>query len=706
MNATHSTLLPGRNRKDSWEAAGKKRRFALLALIFFPSLLSASVLYTLLPSTTGMVLNSIITVLFFVLFGWISVGFWSSLAGVWLILRRFDQFSPLGSLPANLELPHSFRTAILFPVYNEDARMVAEGIRTVWRSLQDTGLEDRFDIFILSDSTNPEKWVLEEEAWYNLVQEECASKTAGCNPRIFYRRRKINLKRKSGNIADFCRRWGADYRYMVVFDADSIMNGTTLVRMVQAMETHQGVGILQTPPKAIRSRSLISRVQQFANHLYGPIFAAGVHYWQLGDAQYWGHNAIIRVEPFMRHCQLPSLPGASPLGGDILSHDFVESALMRRAGYGVWLAHDMEGSFEHCPPTLIDELLRDRRWCQGNLQHSRLLFTRGFFPTHRALFINGIMSYGSALLWLFFLIASSAQALAELFIVPTYFPSGPSLFPDWPKYFPSWALALVGSTAGLLFLPKILALVLVIGKGSARQFGGVVRMTLSVVMEIAISTALAPVRMLFHSFFVVTTLLGWGTGWGSQNRDQETGWMEASRFHWWGTFIGILWGGIMYIANPGFFLWLLPIVVGLALSIPLSVLTGRTSLGDMAHRAGLFLTPVETTPPAELAQFEQALARPEPYCPFPLLQGKGFLRAVVIPRIFSLHITLSYHKRHNSPEKNERLEQLIKKALADGPGALSTQEKTAILSDPRCMRHLHRAVWKLDHERALLWGIR
>ncbi|MDR3074270.1 MAG: glucans biosynthesis glucosyltransferase MdoH, partial [Deltaproteobacteria bacterium] len=602
---------------DAWIPAGNKRRGILLLLIILPSLLASSVMYTLLPTKSGIVLNCIITVLFTVLFGWISVGFWSALTGLFIMLRQGDRFSVTAGLPDSLELPEDFRTAILFPVYNEDARMVMEGIRTVYLSLKQAGIERHFDVFILSDSTDPESWIREEEAWYALTQEENAY------GRIFYRRRKINLKRKSGNIADFCRRWGANYRYMIVFDADSVMSGETLARMVQAMEKKPDIGILQTPPKAFGSRSLIARAQQFANHLYGPIFAAGFHYWQLGDAQYWGHNAIIRIAPFMRFCQLPSLPGRAPLGGDIMSHDFVESALMRRAGFGVWLAYDLEGSYEQCPPTLIDELIRDRRWCQGNLQHSRLIFTRGFFPTHRALFINGIMSYGSALLWFFFLIASSAQAMAELFVVPTYFPSGPSLFPDWPRYFPNWALTLVGGTGALLFLPKILAVFLVTLKGGSRRFGGFLAMILSVLGEVLISTFLAPVRMLFHSFFVVTTLLGAHGGWNAQNRSQETGWRDALRFHWWGTALGLFWGWLMYLVNPGFFLWLSPIVTGLALSVPLSVFSSRVRLGNGARLLNLFLTPPDIEPPKELAVLKRNVRKPQPPSPIALPREKG-----------------------------------------------------------------------------------
>ncbi|MDL2209565.1 glucans biosynthesis glucosyltransferase MdoH [Desulfovibrio sp. OttesenSCG-928-O18] len=689
----------GKITSPAWISAGNKRRSVLLFLVIAPSLLAASILYSLLPKTTGGLLNGIIIVLFIVLFSWISVGFWSSVTGLFIMLRQGDMFRATAGLPESCDLPENFRTALLFPVYNEDARMVAEGVRTVYASLRQLGIEQHFDVFILSDSTNPESWVCEEEAWHTLTREENAY------GRIFYRRRKSNLKRKSGNIADFCRRWGANYKYMIVFDADSIMSGETLARMVQAMESKQDIGILQTPPKAFGSRSLIARAQQFANHLYGPIFAAGLHYWQLGDAQYWGHNAIIRVAPFMDYCQLPSLPGKAPLGGDIMSHDFVESALMRRAGFGVWLAYDLEGSYEQTPPTLVDELIRDRRWCQGNLQHSRLVFTRGFFPTHRALFINGIMSYGSALLWFFFLLASSAQAMAELFVVPTYFPSGPSLFPDWPQYFPNWALSLLGGTGALLFLPKILALTLVACKGGSKRFGGFAAMTASVFGEVVISTFLAPVRMLFHSFFVVTTLLGSRSGWNAQNRSQETTWGDAIRFHWWGTLLGIAWGTLMYLVNPGFFLWLSPIVIGLALSIPLSVLTSRVRLGNGARLLHLFMTPADIDPPRELVAFRRNVRKPLPPCPFALSREKGFTRAVVIPRVFALHLTLISHKRRNSPEKNARLAALAAKALDRGPDALDAKEKIAILSDPECLANLHRKVWQLDASSARQWGI-
>lgn len=685
-----------------WERAGGRRRLLLVILIVLPSLLAARTMYTLLPHKGASLLELAMTALFAVLFAWISVGFWSAAAGVLVVLRGYDRFSPTLACPPGLDLPDpGVRTALLFPVYNEDVKRFMAGIRTALHSLRATGMADRFDIFILSDSTNPEAWIEEEEAWHHLCRDENAF------DHIFYRRRKNNVKRKSGNIADFCRRWGANYRYLIVFDADSLMTGPTMIRMVQAMQAHPEIGILQTPPQAVNKHTLIARVQQFANHLYGPIFAAGLHYWQLGDAQYWGHNAIIRVEPFMRHCQLPRLSGKGPLGGEILSHDFVESALMRRAGYGVWLAYELGGSYEESPPSLVDELIRDRRWCQGNLQHSRLVFARGFFPTHRALFINGIMSYGSALLWFFFLLFSSLQAALEIIIPPHYFPDTRTLFPVWPTWYPQWALTLLGSTAVLLFLPKLFSLLLVTAKGGAGRFGGPLRMTCSVLGEVVVSTFLAPVRMLFHSFFVVTTLLGWRVSWNAQNRDDKgTSWGDALRFHWWGTALGLVWGWLMWVINPGFFWWLSPIVAGLALSVPLSVWTSRPGWGRAARRAGLFLTPPELDQPVELAALEHNLKRPAPYSPFAIPRKQGFIRAVVIPSVHALHVSLIQHRRQPSARRAMRMAELGDKALKLGPNALSCAEKITLLSDPAGLHDLHNKVWELDDgPQAAVWGL-
>ncbi len=217
------------------------------------------------------------------------------------------------------------------PIFNEDPQRVFARLRAIWQSLDETGNAGQFELFILSDTRDPVLWMEEQLRWYRLCED------FGAHGRIFYRNRESNLGRKSGNIEEFCRRWGSRYRYLIVLDADSLISGRTLLRMVELMEAHPRVALIQSPPVPVNQTSLFARILQFASSLYGSVFVAGAAWWQLGESNYFGHNAIIRIAPFMRYCGLPKLSGREPFGGEILSHDFVEAALLRRAGWEVWL---------------------------------------------------------------------------------------------------------------------------------------------------------------------------------------------------------------------------------------------------------------------------------------------------------------------------------------------------------------------------------
>ena len=656
---------------EPWRKIASRRRFLLLILVLTPAMGAASVMGSLLPQRGTTVLEASIIFVYCVLFVWISLGFWTALAGFWTLLKKDDRFAVTrsrGELDAPIR-PH-VKTAILFPVCNEDPERIMAGIQAVWRSLARLGAADRFDIHILSDSSDPDRWVQEEAAWNRLCTDLSA------HGHIFYRRRRVNLKRKSGNVADFCRRYGAHYTYMIVFDADSVMAGETLIRMVRIMERRRNVGILQTAPACTGRETLIARAQQFANRAYGPMYAAGLHHWFLGDAQFWGHNAIIRVKPFIKHCALSRLPGKPPLGGDILSHDFVESALMRRAGYSVWLAYDLEGSYEEVPPNLLNELKRDRRWCQGNLQHLRLVFTRGIFPGHRALFLNGVMSYGSALLWFLFLALATAAAISEVLVQPDYFAPSKSLFPVWPVWDPTPGLLLLAATAMILFLPKVCALFLALIKGRRKQFGGFFALCGSIMTEVVLSTLLAPVRMLFHSKYVFLTLMGMGIGWGTQQRDDEgTGFWDAVRFHGGGTLLGLLWGAALFQINRVFFWWSSPLVFSLLLSIPVSMLTSRAELGRLYRKMRIFMTPEEVRLPREYEDINAYLsASSQDKTSFGIPPEEGFLRAAVVPAVNTLHRSLLRGPRTLSPEIEQRRDAILNKAMQHGPQALGKKE--------------------------------
>jgi membrane glycosyltransferase len=674
--------LRRRRRALSWTRVAARRRALLGFLVFLPSIVASGFMVNVLPRQGGTWLEVAIVVFFGALFSWISIGFWTALFGFVTLMRGRERFA-ITNLPGDGLPPidAGTRTAIVMPICAEPVDRVFAGLRAIHVSLARVDALRHFHFFVLSDTADIDHAVREEAAWLAWCKE------VGGFDHIFYRRRRVRLRRKSGNVADFCRRWGRDYRYMIMLDADSVMAGGTLVRLVQLMEHRPDAGMIQTAPAAVNRRSLFARVQQFGSRVYGPMFAAGLHFWQLGDGQYWGHNAIIRVAPFMAHCALPRLPGKPPLGGEILSHDFVEAALMGRAGWTLWLAYDLAGSFEEVPSTLLEEMKRDRRWCQGNLQHLRLLFTEGLFGAHRALFLNGVLSYVSALLWFVFLTLSTSQAIIDVLREPNYFPSGPSLFPAWPIWRPNWARALLAVTGIILFLPKLLSVALIVFKRhESKKYGGLGRLSLSVLLEILVSSLLAPIRMVFHSRFVLTNLLGRTVTWSSQGRDDtETSWAEAIRHHGIDTVVACVWGGSLFWLNPNYFWWVMPIIGALILSVPLSVFASRITLGDRARAGGLFLIPEETDPPRELRDVEELEERAAPRA--------GFIRAAVDPALHALHRALLGGPRRVRTAIRARREALVARALADGPDALAPAERRALLRDPATADALHDRVW-------------
>src|SRR5882724_266898 len=398
---SESSASAGQKPGTSFYAKRVVRRW--LRLFVFYSLVTlltgaVSVLFADLLWRSGWTNSStILLVLFVILFGLIAIGCMSGIFG--FVLRTFgdpDRITRLGAYKG--QSIEGVSVAVVFPTYNEGVARVMEGLRTTYVSLEQTGQIAGFDFFILSDSTDPAKWVEEEQRWCEIVRELDAL------GRIYYRRRISNEGKKSGNIRDFLSTWGRRYRYFIVFDADSVMRGETVVDLVRLMETHPQVGLIQTVPALVNAESLFGRIQQFANRLYGPIFIAGLNFWAQGFGNYWGHNAIIRTEPFMKYCDLPHLPGRKPFGGAILSHDFVEAALLLRANWQVWLAYDLQGSYEEAPQALVENAQRDRRWCQGNMQHGLVLFARGLRGISRVHLLQGIFGYLSGPLWLLFLL--------------------------------------------------------------------------------------------------------------------------------------------------------------------------------------------------------------------------------------------------------------------------------------------------------------
>ena len=336
-----------------------------------------------LAEITG--LQWIMVGLFTVTFGWIALAATGALAG--LLFGR-------SGVRARADAPLTTRTALVMPVYNEDASRTFAGLQAMAELLVEHGAGDNFEVFVLADTTDPDVWIRETAAVHALRE------ALGGKLHVWYRRRHENKGKKAGNVQEFVKRWGARYDHMIVLDADSVLSAETLMTLVREMQHDADCGILQTVPTLYGSPTLFGRQQQFAGAVYGPVVAKGIAAWQGDDGNYWGHNAIIRVAAFAEAAGLPVLRGRKPFGGEIMSHDFVEAALIRRAGWSVRMLPAIDGSWEETPPTLLDVAARDRRWAQGNLQHLAVVTAKGLRWPNRAHMLIGVMSYLASPIWL------------------------------------------------------------------------------------------------------------------------------------------------------------------------------------------------------------------------------------------------------------------------------------------------------------------
>ena len=534
--------------------------------------------------------------LFLLNFSWIAISFMSAVVGFVLLLNK--------RRPPMLPTVLVEKTAVVMPIYNEAPSRVFAALQTIYEDVQATGLGQNFDWFFLSDTTNPDVWIAEERAFLGIRRR------LGPQARIYYRRREKNTGRKAGNIEDFVTRWGGGYRHMVVLDADSLMTGPTIVKLTAAMEADPDSGIIQTLPLIINRNTLFARVQQFAARIYGPVIAMGLSAWMGRDGNYWGHNAIIRVEAFARHCGLPDLRGRPPWGGHILSHDFVEAALIRRAGYAVYMLPTLGGSYEESPPSLIDVSIRDRRWCQGNLQHTRVMFAHGLHWATRQHFLTGIFGYLTSPLWLMQLLVGIVIVIQASYLKPEYFTSDFALFPTFPRFDAERSLELFALTMGILLAPKFFGLLVAIYEPETRKgSGGMIMLFISTLFEIILSALLAPIMMLIQTGHVVHIIFGFDTGWDPQRRDDgSVPLIDIIKRHRSHVLLGILTLFAGLLISPSLVAWMSPTIAGLILAIPLSWLTSQRWLGLVLRRAGILVTPEETTTPP-IAKRGKALSK-------------------------------------------------------------------------------------------------
>ncbi len=572
---------------EAWVTAANRRRGVFMLLTVLSTAFATSLFAGAQPEHSNGWLQYGQLALFGLLSAWVVTGFVTALMGFWVSLRGDAHTLSAAAVRKHPMNPQA-RTAIIMPICNEDVATVFAGLRATCESLAATGHASQFDVFVLSDSYDPAMASAEKSAWEDL-RAALAAQAGLPQIEVYYRLRKRRNHRKAGNVADFCRRWGKDYRYMVVLDADSVMSGSCLVSMVKLMEANPKAGIVQTATQAIGHATLHARAQQFGSRVTGRLFTLGMQFWQLGESHYWGHNAIIRLKPFMKHCALAPIKGTGGMSGGILSHDFVEAALMRRAGYQVWLVSDLTGSYEQQPPDLLSELQRDRRWCQGNLQNSRLMAEPGIHRVHRTMFAIGAMSYLSAPLWLAFLTIGTALWAADANAVPSWLAAPDELRTLW-----MWTLT-------MLFMPRVLGLLAVFLKGEQKSFGGTVALLGSSAVETVLAVMQAPIRMLAHSLFVLVAITGLKLEWKSPPREANgVAWRDAlARLAPMTVVIGLLGLGVAAI-NANALIWLAPVALPLLLAVPLTVATSHVALGTWMRSRGVMLIPEESWSPAVL----------------------------------------------------------------------------------------------------------
>jgi membrane glycosyltransferase len=538
------------------------KRLLLIALTAVLALAASSEVRAAM-SANGLDLFDIVLLVFFVpLFSWLAFGFVSSAIGfVQLMSGAHPGFAPV---PGPLA-PLTQRTAVLMPVYNESVEAVFGRVRAMTASIHGAGADGHVDFFILSDSSAQHG---EEE----LAEWEKAAAESAIP--LYYRRREKNIARKPGNIAEWVRRFGAAYECMLVLDADSMMSGEAIVGLASIMEARPSLGLLQSVPMITGAHTLFQRWMRFASEAYGPISSAGLLWWSGSEANFWGHNAILRTRAFAESCGLPELPGKPPFGGHILSHDMVESALLRRRGWAVHMVM-IAGSYEEFPPTIVDNAIRDRRWMQGNLQHLRLLGASGLSMASRLHLLIGATAYLTSPGWLLLLLTTIAQV-------------GVTDDDSLPQATPPGVLAL---TVVLLFGPKLMGLIWMLSDGERRRgFGGVSAILRSVALEVVLSMLLAPVAMVMQTKALIGLLLGIPAGWHTQNREAQRIPLRAIlpdlREH---IMLGLAFAATVWI-DPVTALWLSPLTLGLLSSPWLISLTSCEAIGARFTKKSFFVT--------------------------------------------------------------------------------------------------------------------
>jgi membrane glycosyltransferase len=558
--------------------------FAVLFLVtMVGSLWLAAVALT--PGGFG-VLDLAALVLFAVTLPWMAAGFSNAVIG--FIIMRFSADPVAAVLPAARliadDQPVTGATAILLCVRNELPLRIIRNLEPMLEGIHASGYGERFHLYLLSD-TNEADLAAREEALFSELIASWRDRIA-----ISYRRRTVNTGFKAGNIREFCERWGSRHEFAVTLDADSYMSADAIIRLVRIMQVDPRIGILQGLVVGLPSMSLFARIFQFGMRLGMRSYTIGSAWWQSDCGPYWGHNAALRLEPFIKHCELPLLAGGGEEERHILSHDQIEAALMRAAGYHVRVVPREDLGWEESPPTLLEFMRRDLRWCQGNMQYWRFLLLPNLRPVSRYQLVLAILMFIGSPAWIG-LLALATIALARCDDPSTI------MHADAGGALLTWVLV-------MWFSPKIAgALDVLLSPEERRAFGGCGRFIINFVIETVYSIVLCPILWISHTIFLFGLLFNREISWMGQVRyDHAVPLTLALHDLWPQTLVGCASLGLVLASQPWASPYILLLAGGPALSVLFAMITAWPAIGGLAARMGIGRVPEETATPEDLLE--------------------------------------------------------------------------------------------------------
>jgi membrane glycosyltransferase len=565
---------------------GRRVLFAVLFAATMAGSLALAVL-ALAPGGFG-IIDMALLALFAVTLPWMVAGFWNAVIG--FLIMRFSADPVAAVMPAAARIrgdePVTASTAILLCIRNELPERMIRNLEPMLAGLDAAGCGARFHLYLLSDSSDAGIAGSEEACFAAL-----ASRWRG-RAGITYRRRAVNTGYKAGNIREFCERWGSRHDFAVTLDADSLMTAEAVLRLVRIMQADPKLGILQGLIVGLPSTSAFARVFQFGMRLGMRSYTIGSAWWQGDCGPYWGHNAILRLEPFIAHCSLPILSGNGTEERHILSHDQIEAVLMRRVGYDVRVLPQEDLGWEENPPTLLEFVRRDLRWCQGNMQYWRFLRLPGLKPVSRYQLVLAILMFIGSPAWIGLLVLGTiAAARAD---TPASFVRADAGMALFVCVLLMWFSPKIASAIDILLIPKL-----------RRGFGGAGLFIVNYVIETAYSILLCPILWFGHTIFLSGLLFGHEIGWIGQTReDHAVPFTLALHNLWPHTVLGCTALALLATTQPAAIPYALFLAGGPALAIPFAVMTAWPWLGSLCTRIGISRLPEETERPTALLALE------------------------------------------------------------------------------------------------------